>query len=38
MDHSRIFKMSFAGVYPYYITEAEKKDEPRKKLTPSFVG
>jgi len=25
MDYSRVFKMSFAGVYPHYITKAEKK-------------
>ncbi len=25
MDHSRVFKMSFAGVYPHYINKAEKK-------------
>ena len=25
MDLSRVFKMSFAGVYPHYITKAEKK-------------
>ena len=25
MDNSRVFKMSFASVYPHYITKAEKK-------------
>ncbi len=25
MDNSRVFKMSFAGVYPHYITKVEKK-------------
>jgi hypothetical protein len=25
MDNTRVFKMSFAGVYPHYITKAEKK-------------
>ena len=25
MDHSRVYKMSFAGVYPHYINKAEKK-------------
>lgn len=25
MDYSRVFKMSFAGVYPHYITKVEKK-------------
>jgi hypothetical protein len=25
MDNARVFKMSFAGVYPYYIRKAEKK-------------
>lgn len=25
MDNSRVFKMTFASVYPYYIQKAEKK-------------
>ncbi|QQT25993.1 DUF2200 domain-containing protein [Sphingobacterium spiritivorum] len=25
MDNSRVYKMSFAGVYPHYIQKAEKK-------------
>ena len=25
MDYSRVFKMSFSGVYPHYISKAEKK-------------
>jgi hypothetical protein len=25
MENSRVYKMSFAGVYPHYITKAEKK-------------
>lgn len=25
MDHTRVYKMSFAGVYPHYIAKAEKK-------------
>jgi hypothetical protein len=25
MDNTRVFKMSFAGVYPHYIQKAEKK-------------
>ena len=25
MDNTRVFKMSFASVYPYYIQKAEKK-------------
>ncbi len=29
MDHSRVFKMAFAGVYPHYIAKAEKKGRTR---------
>ena len=25
MDNTRVYKMSFASVYPHYITKAEKK-------------
>jgi hypothetical protein len=25
MDNTRVYKMSFAGVYPHYITKAERK-------------
>lgn len=30
MDHSRVFKMSFAGVYPHYIAKAEKKGRTKE--------
>jgi len=32
MDYSRVFKMSFAGVYPHYITKAEKKGRTREEV------
>ena len=32
MDHSRVFKMSFAGVYPHYVTKVEKKGRTRAEL------
>jgi len=32
MDNSRVFKMSFAGVYPHYITKAEKKGRTREEV------
>ncbi len=30
MDNSRVFKMSFAGIYPHYITKAEKKGRTKE--------
>jgi len=30
MDYSRVFKMSFAGIYPHYITKAEKKGRSKE--------
>ena len=32
MDNSRVFKMSFASVYPHYITKAEKKGRTREEV------
>ena len=31
-DNSRVFKMSFAGVYPQYITKAEKKGRTKEEV------
>ena len=30
MDYSRVFKMTFASVYPHYITKAEKKGHTKE--------
>ena len=32
MDNTRVFKMSFAGVYPHYIQKAEKKGRTREEV------
>lgn len=32
MDYSRVFKMSFAGVYPHYIQKAEKKGRTKDEV------
>jgi hypothetical protein len=32
MDNQRVFKMSFASVYPHYITKAEKKGRTKEEL------
>ena len=32
MDNRRVFKMSFAGVYPHYVQKAEKKGRTKKEL------
>ncbi|EEI93241.1 hypothetical protein HMPREF0765_1153 [Sphingobacterium spiritivorum ATCC 33300] len=32
MDNSRIYKMSFAGVYPHYIQKAEKKGRTKAEV------
>ncbi len=32
MDNSRVYKMSFAGVYPHYITKAEKKNRTKEEV------
>ena len=31
-DNSRVFKMSFAGVYPHYIAKAEKKGRTKAEV------
>jgi len=32
MDNHRVFKMSFASVYPHYVHKAEKKGRTKKEL------
>ncbi len=32
MDHSRIFRMTFASAYPYYINKAEKKGRSKAEV------
>lgn len=32
MDNSRVFKMSFAGVYPLYLAKAEKKGRTKDEV------
>lgn len=32
MDYTRVFKMSFASVYPHYITKAEKKGRTKAEV------
>ena len=32
MDNNRVFKMSFAGVYPLYVNKVEKKGRTQKDL------
>jgi hypothetical protein len=32
MDNQRVFKMSFASVYPHYVNKAEKKGRTKKEL------
>lgn len=32
MDTQRVFKMSFAGVYPHYVQKAEKKGRSKKEV------
>src|SRR5690242_18740814 len=32
MDNTRVFKMSFASVYPLYVAKAEKKGRTRKEV------
>lgn len=32
MDHTRVFKMSFAGVYPLYIKKAERKGRTKEEV------
>ena len=32
MDNTRVYKMSFAGVYPHYIKKAEKKGRTKAEL------
>jgi hypothetical protein len=32
MDNTRVFKMSFAGVYPHYIQKAQKKGRTKEEV------
>ena len=32
MDNARVFRMSFASVYPHYITQAEKKGRTKEEV------
>ena len=32
MDNTRVFKMSFAGVYPHYIKKAERKGRTKEEV------
>ncbi|HXT71116.1 MAG TPA: DUF2200 family protein [Vicinamibacterales bacterium] len=32
MDNHRVFKMSFASVYPHYVKKAEKKGRKKKEV------
>ena len=32
MENSRVFKMSFAGVYPHYLNKAEKKGRTKEEV------
>ena len=32
MDNTRVFKMSFAGVYPHYVQKAEKKGRTKEEV------
>lgn len=32
MDHTRVYKMSFAGVYPHYINKSEKKGRTKEEV------
>ena len=32
MDNHRVFKMSFAGVYPHYVRKAEKKGRTKSEV------
>lgn len=32
MDNARVYKMSFAGVYPHYVEKAEKKGRTKEEV------
>jgi hypothetical protein len=32
MDNTRVYRMSFAGVYPHYLTKAEKKGRTKAEV------
>ncbi|RYY30829.1 MAG: DUF2200 domain-containing protein [Chitinophagaceae bacterium] len=32
MNNTRVYKMSFAGVYPHYVTKAEKKGRTKEEV------
>ena len=31
-DNSRVYKMAFSGVYPHYLTKAEKKGRTKEEV------
>lgn len=37
-NKERVFKMSFAGVYPHYIAKAEKKGRTKAEVDRSSIG
>lgn len=37
MDHSRVFRMSFAGVYPMYIQKVEKKGRSQAEVDEAIL-
>jgi hypothetical protein len=37
-NYERVFKMSFAGVYPHYVAKAEKKGRTKRSSTRSSAG
>ena len=38
MDNTRVFKMSFAGVYPHYVNKVEKKGRTKEELDTVIFG
>ena len=38
MDKHRVFKMSFASVYPLYVQKAEKKGRRKKEVDSKKFG
>lgn len=38
MNNTRVFKMSFAGVYPHYIQKVEKKGRTKEELDQVIFG
>ena len=38
MDNTRVYKMTFAGVYPHYIQKAEKKGRTKAEVRYHHSG